>query len=85
MLTKNLKFKNFIKKKNLKIKRILKNIINDKKLVKKYPLLESLDKNYKYSYQKKKIKLLKKFSEVNLVGMGGSILGAETIYNFLKS
>jgi len=34
--------------------------------------------------KKKKIKLFKIFSKVNLVGMGGSILGAETIYNFLK-
>ena len=84
MLTKNIKFKNFIKKKNLRIKRILRNIINDKNLVKKYPLLESLKKNYNYSYQKKKINLFKKFSEVNLVGMGGSILGAQTIYDFLN-
>ena len=58
MLTKNIKFKNFIKKKNLKIKRILRNIINDKNLVKKYPLLESLNKNYNYSYQKKKNKFI---------------------------
>ena len=47
-------------------------------------MLESFNKNYKYSYQKKKVNLFKKFSEVNLVGMGGSILGAETIYNFLN-
>ena len=84
MLTKNIKFKNFIKKKNLKISKILRNILNDKSLFKKYPFLESFNKNYKYSYKKKKLNLFKKFSEVNLVGMGGSILGAETIYNFLN-
>ena len=54
-------------------------------MLEKHPLLESLNKNYKYSYQKKKIKFYKRFSEVNLVGMGGSILGAETIYNFLNN
>ena len=85
MFTKNIKFKNFIKKKNRKINKILRNILKDKSLLEKHPLLESLNKNYKYSYQKKKIKLFKRFSEVNLVGMGGSILGAETIYNFLNN
>ena len=84
MLTKNIKFKNFIKKKNYKNNKILRNIIKDKNLIEKYPLLKSLNKNYKYSYQKKKIKFYKNFSEFNLVGMGGSVLGAETIYNFLK-
>ena len=85
MFTKNIKFKNFIKKKNRKINKILRNILKDKSLLEKHPLLESLNKNYKYSYQKKKIKFFKRFSEVNLVGMGGSILGAETIYNFLNN
>ena len=84
MLTKNIKFKNFIKKKNYKNDKILRNIIKDKNLIERYPLLQSLNKNYQYSYQKKKIKLYKNFSEFNLIGMGGSILGAETIYNFLK-
>ena len=84
MFTKNIKFKNFIRKKSPKINKILRNVIKDKALIEKYPLLKSMNKNYEYSYQKKKIKLFKIFSKVNLVGMGGSILGAETIYNFLK-
>ena len=84
MLTKNIKFKNFLRKKNLKISKILRNIINDKNLIEKYPVLKPMNKDYQYSYQKKKIKLFKRFSKVNIVGMGGSILGAETIYNFLK-
>ena len=84
MLTKNIKFKNFIRKKKPKINKILKNIINDKALLEKYPLLNSLTKKFKYSYQKKNIKSLKSYPKVNLVGMGGSILGAETIYDFLK-
>mgnify|MGYP001439126045 CR=1 FL=1 len=54
MLTKNIKFKNFTKKKNYKNDKILKNIIKDKNLIERYPLLGSLNKNYQYSYQKKK-------------------------------
>jgi len=84
MLTENIKLKNFLRKKNTKLNKILKNIIKDKALLKKYPLLNSLTKKFKYSYQKKNIDSLKSYSKVNLVGMGGSILGAEAIYDFLK-
>jgi len=85
MLTKNIKFKNFIKKKKItKTNKILTNLIKDKSFIKKYPLLNSLTKKFQYSYQKKDIKKLKSYSEVNLIGMGGSILGAEAIYDFLK-
>ena len=54
MFTKNIKFKNFTKNKNNKINKFLRNILKEKSLIDKYPLLESLNKNYKYSYQKKK-------------------------------
>ena len=84
MFTKNIKFKNFVGKKNPNLKKILRNIIKDKAFLNKYPLLNSLTKKFKYSYQKKNIKSFKSYSKVNLVGMGGSILGAETIYDFLK-
>ena len=84
MFTKNIKFKNFIRNKNPKTNKILRNIIKDKALLEKYPLLNSLTNKFKYSYQKKNIKSFKSFSKVNLVGMGGSILGAEAIYDFLK-
>ena len=58
MFTKNIKFKNFTKNKNNRINKILRNILKDKSLVEKYPLLESLNKNYKYSYKKKKLNFL---------------------------
>ena len=54
MLTKNIKFKNFLRKKNSKISKILRNVINDKTLIEKYPVLKSMNKDYQYSYQKKK-------------------------------
>jgi len=84
MLTENIKLKNFFKKKNPKLNKILRNIIKDKTLLKKYPLLNSLTNKFEYSYQKKNIKSFKSYSKVNLVGMGGSIIGAEAIYDFLK-
>ena len=83
MFTRNINFKNF-KKKNLKVKKKLINFLEYENLIKRYPFLSSLTKEYKYSYKKKNIKSLKKYSKINLVGMGGSILGAEAIYNFLK-
>ena len=82
MFTKNIKFKNFIRKKNPKTNKILRNIIKDKALLEKYPLLNSLTKKFQYSYKKKNIKSFKSYSKVNLIGMGGSIIGAESIYNF---
>ena len=85
MFSKNIKFKNFINKKNLKKNKILRNFIKDKSLFIKYPLLNSLTKKFQYSYQKKKIKKFKSYSEVNLIGMGGSTLGAEAIYDFLNN
>ena len=61
MLTKNIKFKNFLGKKNLKFRKILKNIVYDKDLIEKYPLLKSMNKDYQYSYKKKKLNYLKDF------------------------
>jgi|TARA_B100001741_G_scaffold270589_1_gene238217 glucose-6-phosphate isomerase len=84
MFTKNIKFENFSGKKNIKLEKTFKKSLNYAELLKNYPLLNSLTKQYKYSYQKKEIKSLKKYSNINLVGMGGSTLGAEAIYDFLK-
>ncbi len=80
MLTPRINFKNFQVKKNSKI--IKKNInyllnLNNE-------LLNSLKKNYKFSYKKKLIHKYKKYSNVRVFGMGGSILGTQAIYDFLK-
>ena len=45
---------------------------------------ESMGKDYKDSYGKKLILKLKKIDHITLIGMGGSILGAKSIYKFLK-
>ena len=81
MLTKNISFKNFkVKGYTKKVKKILDDI-----LVKKNSVLDSLSSNYKNSYNKKTILKFKKYNNINVVGMGGSILGTESIYYFLKS
>ena len=80
MLTKNILFKSFPNTKNYK--KIKKNFQN---LIENQPkLFDTLKPNYKYSYSKKKISRYKKFSNIRIIGMGGSILGSEAIYSFLK-
>ena len=81
MLTKNINFKNFkSKKNNIKIKKNFKFLLKENNAV-----LKSLSSNYKNSYNKKTILKFKKYNNINVVGMGGSILGTESIYYFLKS
>ena len=73
-------FKGFLNIKNNKV--IKRNFLN---LLKDPPqLFQTLKPTYKYSYTKKKILKYKKFSNIRIIGMGGSILGAEAIFNFLK-
>jgi len=80
MLTKNIEFKNFkIGSINKKIKKDLEKLLNTKSEV-----LKSLTPSYSYSYSKKLVKILKKNSIIRIIGMGGSILGTEAIYDFLR-
>ena len=59
MFTKNIIFKNFDGKVKLKKNNKLLNF-NKEKWLKKYPLLNSLTDQYKYSFTKKKFKEIKK-------------------------
>jgi glucose-6-phosphate isomerase len=80
MLTKKINFKGFRSKKNNK------NIKSDLQLLLKEnnKALMSLSVSYKNNYKKKIIINLKKYPYARIIGMGGSILGSECIYNFLK-
>ena len=78
-ISKNIYLKEFKYGSNKKIYTILKKLINEKN-----SLISSLSNTYKYSYNKKFINHLKKYSRVNLIGMGGSSLSAKSIYNFFK-
>ena len=81
MLTRNINFKNFkLKKNNSNIKKDLISLLTKKNMV-----LKSLGTSYKNNYTKKVILKFKKYSDVRIIGMGGSILGAESIYDFLKN
>ena len=80
MLTKNFSFHDFNKrKKSNKLKKVLKKYIFSKS-----EFIKSLTNNYKYSFEKSKINNLKKFKNIRIIGMGGSSLGANAIYDFLR-
>tara|TARA_B100000795_G_scaffold262368_1_gene240232 strand:- start:2356 stop:3510 length:1155 start_codon:yes stop_codon:yes gene_type:complete len=80
MLTKNINFKNFrLNKSNNKIKKDLKLVLKENNNI-----LKSLRPDYKNNYNKKTILRFKKYTNIRVIGMGGSILGTESIYNFLK-
>ena len=81
MFTKNINFKNFkLKKINRKIKEDLNILLKENNTV-----LQSLNTSYKNGYQKKIILKYKKYSNIRVIGMGGSILGTEAINDFLKN
>ncbi len=81
-ISKNLKLKNFQTKfKSNYSKKILSYLISDKN----NEVFNSLKPSYKYSFSKKKIiNKYKKYQTINLIGMGGSVLGTKAIYYFLK-
>jgi len=80
MLTSNILFKNFKRnKKNLKLNKKLFSLLNDKNEV-----FSSLSKNYKDSFDSKILNKYKKNNDFRVIGMGGSTLGTQTIYQFLN-
>ena len=70
------------KKLNKKYSDILKNIITN--LDTNKDAFHSLSNKFKFNFKKKDINKFKKFQTVVVIGMGGSILGSETLYFFLK-
>ena len=89
---------NFIIHKN-NFKKKLKDIENIKKLKKNFfeifndinsnldikkNTFHILSKDFKLNFPKKKFDKLNKFKIVVIIGMGGSILGSNAIYNFLQ-
>ena len=82
MLTPGIHFKNFKKNKkinNSQIRKKFLSLLNEKNYV-----LDSLNKNYKDNFSKKLVNKYKKYSTFKVIGMGGSTLGTQTIYEFLK-
>ena len=80
MLTKGVKFTNFkTKKKSLLIKKKLISLLKSKN-----EILNSLSQNYKDNFTKKILLKYKRNTDYRVIGMGGSSLGTQTIYDFLK-
>ena len=79
MLTNNIKFKNFQIKKKLNTNKILHFLLKENNQV-----INSLRKKYKDSFNKKKLIHFQKKLDYRIIGMVGSTLGSQAIYDFLK-
>ena len=80
MITSGIFFKNFKKKKKLStLKKKLNSILKENNNI-----IQSLSSNYRDSFDKKKIGRFKKFLNYRIIGMGGSSLGTQAIYDFLN-
>jgi len=85
-------YKNFIqaeylnfslnKKLNTVYSRIFKNVV--KNLDISLDTFHILSNKFKFNFEKKDIDQFKRFKNVVIIGMGGSILGSEAIYLFLR-
>ena len=90
-------YKNFFLKDNIKKKHFKSSV--SKQLSKKFnkifldinsdiknknKTLNVLDKKFQFNFKIKDLNKFKKFKTIAIVGMGGSILGAEAIYKFLE-
>ena len=80
MLTSGINFKNFkLRQNSSKVKKEFLSLIKNKSQV-----IRSLCKDYKNNYSKKEIKKYRSLSNYTIIGMGGSTLGSQSIYDFLK-
>ena len=80
MITNGIIFKNFLI--NKKFKQVSKDLNHI--LKKKNQVIRSLSGSYKNSFDIKKLNKYKKFKNFRVIGMGGSSLGTEAIYDFLR-
>ena len=80
MLTKNIKLKLFKNKKlNKNLKKKLITLLNEENFI-----IKSLKNEYKNNFNKKTISKFKNFINYRVIGMGGSSLGTQAIYDFLE-
>ena len=85
-------YKNFIQKKYLKVKLSKKLNKNFEKIIKNITLnldndkniFHTLSKNFKLNFKLNDISKFKKFNNIAVIGMGGSILGVSAINSFLE-
>ena len=80
MITPGIFFKDFkLKKKSSEIKKKL-----EKFIIENNSIAQSLKKDYQDFFKKKELKKYKSFKNIRVIGMGGSSLGTQAIYDFLK-
>jgi len=81
MFTSRISFKNFklTKKKSPLVKKKLLALVKEKN-----EIIKSLTKDYKNNFNYKTLKKFKNSLEYRVIGMGGSSLGAQAIYDFLN-
>ena len=81
MLTSGINFIGFKKKAKISsVKKKLQTILEENNQV-----IKSLSSNYKNSFNKKQVKKYKKILNYRVIGMGGSTLGTQAIYDFLRN
>ena len=88
----NLNYKNLISKKYLRKNIYLKyskgfksiQLQLEKDILSKNKTLSVLNKDYQFNFKFKNLKQFSRFNTIAIIGMGGSILGAEAIESFLK-
>ena len=91
-MSKNIIYKNFIQndyldsRLNNKLKKSFSNIFNDifSKIDDSEDMFHTFNKNFKFNFKIKDLQRFKKYKTIVVIGMGGSILGSEAIYSFLK-
>ena len=74
--------KNMSSKLNQKFEKVFGEVKNDIKNSGK--TLNVLDNNLHFDFKTKDLKKFKKYKDIAIIGMGGSILGSEAIYDFFK-
>ena len=80
MLTKSIKLKSFKSSKfKIKIKKILAKLLNED-----IELFKPMKDNYIDSFKLNNLKKISGKNDIRIIGMGGSILGSQAIYNFFK-
>ena len=62
-----------------KLLSLLKNEIQNKEKT-----INVLNKNYQFNFKFSQLQKFKKFRKIKIIGMGGSILGAEAIHDIFK-
>ena len=84
MFSRYFKFENFrnSKKANKNLEKKYKEIIHENYRFKN--LITSFSKNYQNGYTKKDLRKFKNYKSYSIYGMGGSSLGVQAIYDFLR-